>query len=1009
MESRPPFAGCSLWVGRVREMKITNTHQLASYIRFQLDQLSARNAHHEFEHLCRNLARLRICSNIVPATGPVSAGGDQGRDFETFRTYINSRPIANSTFLGVVSQKPIVFACSLQKEGLSTKIRSDVDTIMKPQLPVETIYCFCTSNLPVSQKHKLQSWAKREHSVHLEILDGLAIAELLCDREVFWIAERFLDIPNDIYPRMDDEEDWYSRAFRFWKEKGKPDLNHADLHELKAAIRHATFSTERKQDLPFWIGLVEEFISNYSLQQLRRKAIYEVAVASLRGLGTMCGQENRLREYFDLIQKLEDPAELEDAAILLQYCVVATLENNVELTLEELRSWRANLLSRVEERLGVAETPSTKCPLLDIQGFLCLCIDPAQPARMPDIRDALEWWAQLINVAKDAPLFPVERFADRLTDLIRLFGECPELDKITQEVDSLLSQRYGDFIAGEKCRDRAIAFYDRGEILKAINQLHQTKIKWFAEEALRGSLLSMLLISQWYRQLGLSFAAKYYALAAAFIALHADDAELKPLLPRALLYAANCDYYQGFWCGYLELADIGLKVHGHFSKEPGNLALHDELQTTLFHTRVLMSITERIAPELLEFVGGVVEKWNIKEFLAELAFAVNEVWEQVDIPKLWSMIKEQLGGRPFGDLGPVREVTWSELGITWSVEWTNDYETTLASEQFIAVLQILLADLASVELCLPKTSVSISVCVADTADARVAPMPSNVGGKWKVTLPALSVHNKWPELEHLSVTVLSVASTILANESLLPGERFHRVLEDCFKNGISMKVFVAKPYEILYREFVSTDVFESSERSAKSIPEAHREFRIRESEELAWLNRPGPGYSKELVDEYLANRYARTMVPIRYTLKRLLKNAEFRATVQRLRDDGWLDWHILAAICSIVVNYRALKSSPARDINSYTRLFERMINELESEYDIPIPLQEFTEEALRLHQKMNMIASLKVWGLECHKSTPDFEVIAHFLRCRYNYWTDDIEHDDPFSYAESVSYGSNHT
>jgi hypothetical protein len=75
---------------------MANPDQIKTHIRFQLEQLSTKNAHHDFEHLCRNLTRARICSNIIPATGPVSAGGDQGRDFETFRTYLNSSLIANT-------------------------------------------------------------------------------------------------------------------------------------------------------------------------------------------------------------------------------------------------------------------------------------------------------------------------------------------------------------------------------------------------------------------------------------------------------------------------------------------------------------------------------------------------------------------------------------------------------------------------------------------------------------------------------------------------------------------------------------------------------------------------------------------------------------------------------------------------------------------------------------------------------------------------------------------------
>ena len=65
--------------------------ELAKYIRFQLSELRAQNKHHEFEHLARQFARLRVCENILPATGPVGAGGDNGRDFETYRARPKTR------------------------------------------------------------------------------------------------------------------------------------------------------------------------------------------------------------------------------------------------------------------------------------------------------------------------------------------------------------------------------------------------------------------------------------------------------------------------------------------------------------------------------------------------------------------------------------------------------------------------------------------------------------------------------------------------------------------------------------------------------------------------------------------------------------------------------------------------------------------------------------------------------------------------------------------------------
>ena len=378
----------------------------------------------------------------------------------------------------------------------------------------------------------------------------------------------------------------------------------------------------------------------------------------------------------------------------------------------------------------------------------------------------------------------------------------------------------------------------------------------------------------------------------------------------------------------------------------------------------------------------------------------HETWGTQDISELWLGIEEDLGGRPFGDIGTVREVTWSELGIVWNVNWKNDYNTTPAAEQFTAVLQILLTDLAGIDLCLLKTDVNINICVENIGGARVEPIPSNMGRKWKVTLPVDSTNDEISEIQRLQVNILAVASSILTEVSLLPSERLHEVFENCFRNGLSMKAFVAEPYDILYREFISKEVFESSNISTKSIPESHRQFRIKEHTDLAWFDGMGPRYSKETAERYLENRYARSIIPIRYTLRRLLKHPEFISTVERLRADGWLDWHILTSVLAAAINYRAMQSSEAhQDIYVHNKLFQKIMDEPEQENSTQIPWGEFTEDKLRMHQSFNMLSTLEVLGLECRQTTPDFEAIDHFLRYRYNYWTDDIEHIDPFLYS----------
>ena len=167
------------------------TSQTVQQIRYALSQLNGKNGHHEFEHLCRAVARLRITPNILPATGPVADGGDQGRDFETFHSYILQR--LPGSFLAVEDDQRIVFACTLQRDDLGTKIRNDICTILDGG-PVARAYFFCEQDVTVSRRHKLRDWAWENHRLEVEIIDGQALSELLVMEDCLWIAERYLDV-----------------------------------------------------------------------------------------------------------------------------------------------------------------------------------------------------------------------------------------------------------------------------------------------------------------------------------------------------------------------------------------------------------------------------------------------------------------------------------------------------------------------------------------------------------------------------------------------------------------------------------------------------------------------------------------------------------------------------------------------------------------------------------------------------------------------------------------------
>jgi hypothetical protein len=167
-------------------------------IRFALSQLRVRNAHHQFEDLCRHFAQARISRNVLPATGPVSAGGDQGRDFETFRSYIADQ--RSGVFVSEDHHERAVFICTLQARGLQTKIKNDVAKAVVGG-DVDAVYAFCEADLPAGRQHQLEGWARAKYALRLAILDGRGLSAQLASSDLFWIAERFLALPAGLQPR----------------------------------------------------------------------------------------------------------------------------------------------------------------------------------------------------------------------------------------------------------------------------------------------------------------------------------------------------------------------------------------------------------------------------------------------------------------------------------------------------------------------------------------------------------------------------------------------------------------------------------------------------------------------------------------------------------------------------------------------------------------------------------------------------------------------------------------
>ncbi|MGF6852337.1 hypothetical protein [Paraburkholderia sp. CI3] len=974
---------------------MTDITSLGDYVRFQLASLNVKNKHHTFEDLCHQFARLAISPNFLPATGPVSAGGDQGRDSETFDAAVSNVPQIATTW-SFSDGRRAVLACSLEKKP-KAKIESDVNSICKTGVKPESIYFFSNQDIPVAARHSLQTWCSNTHGVHLEILDVNALAEQLTRIELFWIAQKFLNIPSEMYPRSaTGEDEKYSHQRNKWiVEKVRP-VSFGDFMDVKYGIRHATFTQDAKVDIPDWIGVLRSFIGQGMPDDLARRSQYEICVAALRGQNDLTSHTSIVNEYFSKIDVLDSSQQIGDAVVLLSYCSTALVLREFSFDPNQLHIWTKKLIHLIENLLKDSPGAHTKCELLQDRAYAATL--PFQRGTTPTIDwdSPFKWWDRLVREIRHAPLFALESFANLLTELVPVIGDDPRFSPLTDRVNALLEGRSRGFLAAEKCRDRAIAFVESDRPVRAIRELHGAKIKWFAEETIQGTVLSMLLLSRLYADLGLMWAAKYYALAAAFLVHKHSGDQVKCLLPKIFIQLANVCYRGGEWLNFIDLLPLVGAAQYQFRSSPDDLERHQDFESVIMHALILKAVGERFGHDGVKtYLPTVLEKWPLPDGLNDLILdpptdTLDWVMKCED-DLVWARIHTDLNGQPFSDAGAERKYEWRALGICWEVSCENSVDTIVIVEGLVSCLQIILADMADVELNLLPTKVAIQAKVSAIGKFEIKELDCNDAMKWSINLPLQG------SSEDFGSYANGLASAIVAGCSLLRDQEIMKIFESSFKNGLAGKTFVVRPYHELLREFASKE-HEAIRRSCTRLDTPSLDTCLHEANALAWRTGPGPGYSKKRSLKFIKNRYSRALIPVRLTLSRLRTSEEFKSFVVELRHQGYLDWHILLLICNAAINFRLpVPTGEGEDTlaRNQEATMEFMGNE-ETAEAIEIPESAIIGESLHMKLDFQLAIVAKTWGLQLKSRTPDFKALKRVMVERYAYFIDDVEHQPLF-------------
>ncbi|MFI6254191.1 hypothetical protein [Streptomyces sp. NPDC051016] len=1014
--------------------------QLERRIRFALSILGESNSHHEFEALCLGLARRRITSNLLPATGPVSSGGDQGRDAESHWTNIPRELPGTSLYASLASTQRVVMACTIQATDVPGKIRKDLASICGHGTPVERVIYFTVTAVPTRKRHDLIEEAARTHQVGLEIWDAAGLAVHLADYDLFYLAVQYLHLSSDLAPPRPDGAgelpNWYVEARRRWQANDEPACTLGDLVDLRAPLRHATFHEEARADLPEWIGRARALLAAETGEHTVLRAHYEIVVATLRGLGDMRPTDQLARDFFDTVttdDPLTDPGILEDAVMLLQYGFGAAARGLTTLTADDLCNWQRLLADKIDRLLDAGPPDNAMAHLLAMRARLALLADmtadletapedlptvaevtaavvaaveagepiPALQSQPPltDLDTGMNILLRLGHHLDNAPLFPIEHTADLFDYLTPVLVDHPLYREVRDLLDQATDRVTGQTARGERAQSRGHALIKSGRLPQALQEIHEAKANWLRGDSLEGGLIMLLLCARLYSELGLPIAAKQYALAAAAAAKTAPAPELSRYVPRGIVLAAQYDRQAGNWISATHLFCIGLMAQNAYCDEPYNHERYPYVWDMMADQALTLRIADAVRPGFVPLLRTITASVGINALIDDLLTPTAN--DHTATEATYSEEADTQGiGRPFSDAGPTRRYAWHALGVDWEVTCPNEHLQVLAAERYTAALQVFLGELATQDPLFLPGRVSIEIHADATLphnQPAVCDQSADRGtNRWRLRLPtAVSA-----DLETEPSRLLNALVKVVLSQSLLSNEAFVHLVEQALANGLWHKLLVGRPYDEL-ADFLRADDYQTMAALADPAVGAGTPRGQAKPAALPAQSGPGPGYEHKKALEAVRNRYAVMLPIVRHTLHRLSADSGFRRTATQLREEGWRDWHLLTAIANVVGNHRAqqqgLHPSPDDSPERQARILAVMQAPERSE-DPPVLAEALTERALRAHLSVAAVSTAHSFGLAVRHGFLGRQALLSVLGDRYGYWTDDVEHDDPFDW-----------
>ncbi|RTQ45045.1 hypothetical protein EJV47_26095 [Hymenobacter gummosus] len=817
------------------------------------------------------------------------------------------------------------------------------------------------------------------------------------------------------------EDLWYHEVFTKWNDLGQPeDVRLGEFYEVLQAVSYCRNAKNLQAHDAFWIGLLNWYVANLAQQPAERKqALYELIWLRMRpteylepAAGDLFGCEEYVREYFSDFSSFTVAAEFEDIQSLLFLVTASSLNGKSALTPAETAGWLRQFKQQLDLLISQPRNPSDLCRLLECSANLYFFAG-SQDRSEENVAKIMAPLEQLLAVLDQAPLYNATQLSSRIHTHIRL------LIKLDEEGNETLIDAFKDYAgrldavvekkkgAHERAR-RLVASgatylesKNPSSLLKALRDFHEAKALWLQEETFEGYTLALLNIAQVYSALDMHFAAKYYGLWAAWVSWQKGSRKLAKRIAQGYGMAFHADFVQGAWLSALLDFEYYFRTREQFDTQPIDAEEADMPRKIIMNYGFLLYAAPLLAPGLQQMAqekltaAGYLKDDYLDDVLAMLQVELPE-------PKLLAGLTRNFADAPLNDMGPERTVRFHALGIEWHVRFPNTYGSTALGEDFCAMLQVLLAEIA-----LAKTDFHLPGTVVDfTLEQTAAPrepeqLPDNSKAKWKVFVQPVDSAD-YEEVKMGAAFVSTTLKAVLQDLSLLPTAEFEQAFLGLFtESNLGAKSLQATSYQRMYRSLFSEERFNDYRRDIFSPLPTRADFPL-PNPMMHAKEGLSKKYNQASALQSIANRFEKATHNIHQTLAHLKQEAGYSAWLQGLRAEGWPDWQIVVAMMNFMGSYKANRmlegksfASEAEHQAALQNEFKQLLQRDEVEKQAFFPLEAFQSRDFRVSLEQMPLISLNSFRLQSNARFPNPSAVRQFMNERFNVQLDVNDTNNP--------------